>query len=68
MQSVKDEIMRESTHLEYTITDKQAADIFTKALEPMKWPAALEMLGVVSPDRLKSSVSAAAAPGNQKFN
>ena len=68
LQSVKDEIMRESTHLEYTITDKQAADIFTKALEPMKWPAALEMLGAVSPDRLKSSVSAAAAPGNQKFN
>ena len=68
LQSVKDEIMRESTHLEYTITDKQAADIFTKALEPMKWPAALEMLGVVSPDRLKSSVSAAAAPGNQKIN
>ena len=31
------------THLGYIATDKQCADIFTKALQPVKFPAALEL-------------------------
>eukprot|EP00435_Cladocopium_sp_Y103_P062857 s119_g24.t1 len=32
--------------LEYVETAKQAADIFTKALAPQKWAAALQLLGI----------------------
>ena len=32
--------------LEYIATNEQAADIFTKALEPQKWGNALELLGM----------------------
>ena len=31
---------------DYCVTDKQAADIFTKALEPQKLGPALKMIGV----------------------
>jgi len=48
LQSIKDEVTKENTHLQYTDTLKQAADIFTKGLEPHKWDAALRMLGVLS--------------------
>lgn len=34
------------TELEYLETDKQAADIFTKALPPQKWGPALQLLGI----------------------
>ena len=30
-------------------TDKQAADVFTKALEPAKWQNAMDLLGLVNP-------------------
>ena len=36
------------THLGYIATDKQCADIFTKALQPVKFPAALELLKMQS--------------------
>ena len=32
--------------IEYIVTDEQAADIFTKALPPHKWSAALLLLGI----------------------
>jgi hypothetical protein len=32
--------------LEYIETLKQAADVFTKSLEPLKWPNALSLLGI----------------------
>ena len=32
--------------IEYVITTKQAADIFTKQLAPQKWDAALRLLGI----------------------
>ena len=31
----------------YCKTDDQAADIFTKALAPLKWPNALSLLGIL---------------------
>ena len=30
----------------YCPSEEQAADVFTKALAPLKWPAAMEMLGI----------------------
>ena len=44
--SIRDEVVKEHTHLTGVDTNKQAADIFTKALDPIKWPAALRMLGI----------------------
>ena len=32
--------------IECVETDKQVADIFTKALEPLKWPNALQLMGM----------------------
>jgi len=32
--------------IQYVESAKQAADIFTKALEPIKWPNALELLNI----------------------
>ena len=41
------EVFRDdSAELEYCKTDVQAADIFTKALPPQKWGAALRLLGI----------------------
>jgi hypothetical protein len=34
--------------IQYIVTDKQAADIFTKALPPHKWEAALRMIGILN--------------------
>ena len=39
-----------SITLEYVDTSEQAADIFTKALDPQKWDPALRMLGVSHPE------------------
>ena len=36
----------DSAPIEYINTDEQAADIFTKALPPHKWAAALILLGI----------------------
>ena len=44
--SIRDEVVKEEVSLQHISTDKQAADIFTKALEVQKWGAALNMLGV----------------------
>ena len=33
--------------IEYTNTNDQSSDIFTKALPPNKWEAALEMIGII---------------------
>ena len=32
--------------IDHVGTDEQCADIFTKALPPLKWPPALLMLGI----------------------
>jgi hypothetical protein len=48
IQSIKDEVDKPHTHLKHVSTDKQAADIFTKALEPQKWQAALDMLHIAT--------------------
>ena len=36
----------EACEISYVATDEQAADIFTKCLEPIKWDNALELLGM----------------------
>ena len=53
LSSIKDEVVKPEVHLEYIDTSEQAADIFTKALEPHKWDAALEMLGIVKGTSVK---------------
>ena len=44
--AVKEQLDREDTLLELVNTCRQKADIFTKALQPAKWPAAMELLGI----------------------
>ena len=41
--------------IKYVATDLQAADIFTKALQPLKWDHALKLLGIRTslPEKLK---------------
>ena len=41
--------------IKYVATDLQAADIFTKALQPLKWDHALKRLGIRThlPEKLK---------------
>ena len=46
--SIKEVLMMEGMSIEYCPTDEQAADIFTKALAPHKWPNALELLGMTT--------------------
>ena len=57
------EVFRDDTvTLEYCQTDKQAADIFTKALPPQKWGSALRLLEVRTDlcNELKGSTEGAA--------
>ena len=42
---IKDICDAGNAELEHVETDKQAADIFTKDLPPLKWPRAIELLG-----------------------
>ena len=44
--SLSEEFNEPGLSLEYVETDRQAADIFTKALEPQKWQNALNLLGM----------------------
>ena len=46
--SVNEVLDSDSIVISYIETDKQAADIFTKALAPLKWPNALSLLGIVT--------------------
>ena len=46
--SIKKEIEKDDVDIMYCHTDFQAADVFTKALSPMKWNNALALLGTVS--------------------
>ena len=43
---VKEAIDEDVAKLEHVTTDKQAADIFTKDLQPCKWPRALQLVGI----------------------
>ena len=42
-----------SASIDYIDTKEQAADVFTKALEPMKWPNALRLLGMLKKSLLR---------------
>jgi hypothetical protein len=56
--SIKEELEKPEVSIEYCHTTFQAADIFTKALAPMKWPNALKLLGI---DTKMTFVKAASA-------
>ena len=51
------EIFSDQVSLEYIVTDKQAADVFTKALPPQKWEAAMKMLNIVDFSQLNKPSS-----------
>ena len=46
LSSIKEAIDSDNIELQCIETEQQAADVFTKALCPMKWPAAMDMLGI----------------------
>ena len=46
LSSIKEIIDTDAVEIEYIKTDLQAADIFTKALQPCKWVNALKLLGM----------------------
>ena len=62
---LSEELNKESVNLQYVNTTEQAADIFTKALEPHKWDAALRMISIVKevPCSTKSKTSGASKAG-----
>ena len=57
LSSLSEVIAEGNIELDYIDTNEQAADIFTKALPPHKWPAALALLGIRTdfPERLEKS-------------
>ena len=54
LSSIKEAIDNDNVELQYVETEQQAADVFTKALCPQKWPVAMEMLGIMTHNRLAS--------------
>ena len=44
--SIKEILDNDNASIEYCPTAVQAADVFTKALPPLKWPNALDLLGI----------------------
>ena len=46
LRSLSESLERDSVELEYVETNLQRADIFTKALPPHKWDAAVGMLNI----------------------
>jgi len=55
--SLSEILQQRGMKLQYVETDKQAADIFTKALEPMKWPNAIGLLGKHTHSQLVTSAT-----------
>jgi len=45
--SIKEAFENDNITISYVITTQQSADIFTKALAPLKWNSALELLNIV---------------------
>ena len=46
--SIHEVVEHDDVEIKYCVTDEQAADIFTKALAPLKWPNALTLLGITA--------------------
>ena len=44
--AVKEQLDRDDTQLELVNTTRQKADVFTKALKTVKWPAAMSLMGL----------------------
>ena len=57
LSSIKEAVDNDNIELRYVETEQQAADVFTKALCPMKWPAAMEMLGVKPNSRTEDLIA-----------
>ena len=49
LSSIKEVFDSGDAKIEYVKTDKQAADVFTKALDPAKWQNAMDLLGLIDP-------------------
>ena len=47
--SLSDLLQEKGIKIQYVESAKQAADIFTKALETIKWPNAIELLNIKAP-------------------
>ena len=52
LSSIKEIVDLDTVHIAYIDTNLQAADIFTKALAPLKWGNALALLGIYTPEQL----------------
>ena len=59
LSSIKEAIDEDNIELQYIETEQQSADVFTKALCPMKWPAALDMLGIHPKKDIKAALGGA---------
>ena len=67
MTSIKDEIDKPECELLEIGTKEQAADIFTKGVEPQKWEPALDMLGICrSPLPRKGETQTASAQADDQ--
>ena len=49
LSSIKEVFDCDDAKIEYVKSSEQAADVFTKALEPAKWQNAMNLLGIVDP-------------------
>ena len=65
---MSDALEQNKVILEHVETTRQAANIFTKNLEPCKWPHALELIGmqVAADGKCTTAVSACAPPDFDK--
>ena len=59
LSSLKEQLEQPEVDLRYIKTDLQAADVFTKALEPQKWQNAMDMLNLTCFDPCCSETSKA---------
>ena len=64
--AIKECLDEDQIQLVFVETDKQVADIFTKALCPLKWPAALDLMGMDTTGESHSGAPPAKAKANAK--
>ena len=54
LSSIHEVISGDHVAVVYCETEKQAADVFTKPLAPLKWPNALDLLAIEVRSRTKN--------------
>ena len=57
LSSIAENLAKDGIDIEWIDTKEQAADIFTKALVPLKWANALELLGINHHGRYVNTIS-----------